>query len=257
MVKIISISQNIAITKALDWIIQSCKLFREAIATNLVYTLLFLSSRLLAAVIPVLGDLFSIFILSKMYLCFGKIITKKPYSVEIGILGIFKQSQLIKFALFSSGISLVSTLMLNSFVTYYYSDSYSILQNGLTVKIIFLVIILEMLKFLIIGILAPLCTFFGGLPFFALLRLNLKFMQKHLITVLCSFGMLICLFIIPAYLLLLGILASSNSLFQAIGASLLLMLCLIYTTLNNMLIFNIYKDAIVISDETTFQAKSI
>jgi len=231
------IKNNLPLGVAWNWVKESFSIFRDK-PVNFIFLAI---SFIVLSFFPFIGSFLGVLVLVRIYLGANKTVKGESFGLSLNLGEIFRQRNVLNYALLNMFFDLVGMVIVQEFVSYWGIDTtnQSMMMDK---KVVAVLGIISLLRIVFFGISLAIITFNPEIKLFSALALNWRFMLKHFGLLILSLFLLLPFLFIPLYLGILIAFSVNNSLMFVLGTVIILLTILLFIAITTIFGYKLYAD---------------
>ena len=225
---------------AWHWVKFSFATFREKPINFISFGLAFM----LFSILPFIGSFFSVLIIARIYLSADKVGKNTPFGLGLNFAELFKQRNLVRFAIFNMFFDLLAMSIFQELLTFLHLNANKT-EIILDQRVLLILIGFSIFRSIFFGISLALITFNPELKLFNALLLNWKFILRHWAVIALALFLLLPFLLVPLYIASLITLAVNSNILFILAAIVLLIVLLLFLLVTTIFSYKLYQDGII------------
>ncbi|RTK99083.1 MAG: hypothetical protein EKK57_10375 [Proteobacteria bacterium] len=234
------VNDKLPIGIAWEWVKASFATFRER-PINFMY---FAVAFVLFSVLPIMGVFFATLTLIRIILSANYIDKNQPVGLSLNLGLIFRQRNILSFAIFNVGFDLILTSIISELISSWGITQLTPESIAADPRILYLFASISLFRTVFFGIAPVIVTFNPEVNVFQALVLNWRFVIKNITVLILALFLLLPFLVVPLYVLTLLTISMSSIVLFGIFFFLLVICGLLFINIMTIFSFRLYNDGI-------------
>ncbi len=233
------IRKNLPLGISWSWVKFSFATFREKPINFMVFAVAFL----VFSTLPFIGSFVSVLALARLYLSAAKVINNIPFGLQLKLLEIFKQRNIVNYAVFNMFFDVFNMLVFSNILALKninLEDPTLVLNH----YVLLTMAGLSLFRIIFLGISLVILTFNPGYGLWQALLLSWKFILHNFVVLILGLFLLLPFLLVPLYISLMLVLSSESAIVFGVFSVIILIILLLMLILTSIFCVKLYADGI-------------
>lgn len=225
---------------AWNWVKASFAIFREKPVNFIFFALGFV----VFSILPIMGSFFAVLVAARIYLTAKYIEDGQPVGVNLNLAMIFRQRNIVGYALFNVLFDFVVTTTVWESMAALGIDTSNTVAMLSDHRSVYILVLASIVRAIFLGISLAIVVFNPEIKVFQSLKFSWLFLWKNLAVVVLGVLLLLPFLLVPLYVFALISLSVANVVISVIALIIMVILMLLFISVTTIFSFKLYQNGI-------------